>query len=271
MSATHAHHASQTGEHVADWDPDNYLRFEDHRTRPAAELAAHVRVATPETVIDLGCGPGNSTQILRQRWPAAHVLGLDSSPGMISAARENYPDQEWEIGDIGQWSSDPPFDVVFSNAALQWLPDHSCLLPRLFRQVSSGGALAFQVPSRTYSQVQLLIDEIADDAAWASRMQAARSALTIEDPDVYYDLLAPVARVVDTWETIYYQVMDSPTAIVEWISSTGLRPYLDALDSEQERQHFTSRLLGRVKESYSLQQDGKVLFPFRRTSVIAYA
>lgn len=256
---------------MADWDPDNYLRFEDHRTRPAAELAAHVRVTAPETVIDLGCGPGNSTQVLRQRWPDAYILGLDSSPGMISSARENHPGQRWEIGDIGTWSSDQPYDVVFSNAALQWVPDHSRLVPHLFRQVRPGGALAFQIPSRTYCHAQLLIDEVADDASWAPRMQAARSALTIEDPAVYYDLLAPAARTVDMWETVYYQVMDSPAAIVEWISCTGLRPYLEALDSDHERQEFIAALLDRVESSYPLQQDGKVLFPFRRTSVIAYA
>ncbi|MHB8762511.1 MAG: methyltransferase domain-containing protein [Coriobacteriia bacterium] len=256
---------------MADWNPDSYLRFEDHRTRPAFELVSHVRVDSPKTVIDLGCGPGNSTQVIRERWPGAMVLGLDSSPGMISAARESYPDHEWALGDIGAWSSEQTFDVVFSNAALQWVPDHARLIPRLFRQVAQGGALAFQIPSRIYCLAQQLIEEVADDEAWASRMQEARSAITIADPDVYYDLLAPLARAVDMWETVYYQVMDSPQAIVDWISSTGLRPYLDALDSEDERQHFVSLLTERVARSYRLASDGKVLFPFRRTSVIAYA
>jgi len=256
---------------VTDWDPSNYLRFEDYRTRPAIELASRIRVAAPDTVIDLGCGPGNSTQVLRERWPDAAVVGLDSSRGMVAAARETYPDQEWVLGDIGEWSSAEPFDVVFSNAALQWVPDHARVVPHLFRQVDAGGALAFQVPSREYCAVRALIDEVADDARWASRMTAARSALTIEEPHVYYDLLAPLARAVDMWEMIYHQVMESPAAIVEWISSTGLRPYLDALDSDEERQRFVSLLEERVAASYPQRSDGMVLFPFQRISAIAYA
>jgi trans-aconitate 2-methyltransferase len=255
---------------VSDWNPSNYLRFADYRTRPASELASRVRVTAPQRVIDLGCGPGNSTQVLRDRWPDACVLGFDSSPDMIAAAREGYPDDTWELGDIGEWSSDERFDVVFSNAALQWVSDHTSLVPRLFGQVAAGGAFAFQIPSRTFSAIQDLIDEVAGDAAWASFMQAAKSALTIEEPEVYYDLLAPLANGVDMWETIYHQVMESPDAIVEWISSTGLRPYLDALDETAQRR-FVSRLVERVRASYPQRSDGMVLFPFRRISVIAYA
>ena len=256
---------------MTDWDPSNYLRFEDYRTRPAMDLVSRVRVAAPETVIDLGCGPGNSTQVLRDRWPAGRVLGLDSSPGMISAARERHPGQDWALGDIAAWSSDEPVDVVFSNAALQWVPNHARLVPHLFAQVAPDGALAFQIPSREYSSVQSLIESVADDAAWASLMKGARSALTIEEPHVYYDLLAPVARAVDMWETVYHQVMESPAAIVDWISSTGLRPYLDALDAEEERRQFISLLVQRVASCYPQRSDGMVLFPFRRLSVIAYS
>lgn len=256
---------------MTDWDPSTYLRFEDYRTRPAVELAARVRVAAPHTIVDLGCGPGNSTQVVRQRWPGAAVVGLDSSPGMVAAARDRFPDQEWALGDIGEWSSAAPVDVVFSNAALQWVPDHARVVPHLFRNVAAGGALAFQVPSRAYCAVRALIDEVADDHRWASRMTAARSALTIEEPHVYYDLLAPLARAVDMWEMVYHQVMESPAAIVEWISSTGLRPYLAALDSEDHRRCFVALLEARVAAAYARRSDGMVLFPFRRISVVAYA
>lgn len=256
---------------MTDWDPDNYLRFADYRTRPAIELASRIGVAEPAKIVDLGCGPGNSTRVLRDRWPDATVLGLDSSPDMVAAAREGHPDQEWTLGDIGAWSSEEPFDIVFSNAALQWVPDHARVVPHLFKHAASGGALAFQIPSRDYSPVQALIDEIAGDAGWASWMADARSALTIEEPCVYYDLLAPLARSIDMWETIYHQVMKSPAAIVEWISSTGLRPYLEALDSDEERHHFASLLQERVSASYPPRSDGMVLFPFRRVFVIAYS
>ena len=256
---------------LTDWDPHNYLRFADYRTRPAIELASRIRVTAPARVIDLGCGPGNSTQVLREAWPEANVLGLDSSRAMIAAARERYPGHGWLLGDIAEWSSDEPFDVVFSNAALQWIPDHSQVVPHLFGHVAAGGALAFQIPSREYSPVQALIDEIAGDARWVSCMADARAALTIEEPRVYYDLLAPLARDLDMWETIYHQVMESPAAIVEWISSTGLRPYLDSLDSDEERHRFGALLAERVAASHPRRTDGKVLLPFRRISVIAHA
>jgi trans-aconitate 2-methyltransferase len=256
---------------MTSWDPNRYLRFGDERTRPAADLASRVAVDDPGTVIDLGCGPGNSTQVLRRRWPRAHVRGLDSSPEMIAAARRSYPDQEWILGRIEEWSADAPCDVVFSNAALQWVRDHAALLRHLFAQVAPGGALAFQIPSGAYSPVRSLMHEIAQDEAWAARMGEARAALTMEEPPAYYDALAPLARSVDLWETEYYHVMESPSAIVDWISSTGLRPFLDALDSDEETRRFVALLTGRVTQAYATRGDGRVLFPFRRTFVIAYA
>ena len=256
---------------MGDWDPGSYLKFEDYRTRPSCDLVSHIRVTDPRSVIDLGCGPGNSTQVLRERWPHARVVGLDSSAEMITVAREAHPDQEWILGDIARWSSDAHFDVVFSNAALQWLDDHAGVLPRLFGQVAPGGALAIQIPAAMYSSIRRMIHEVADDPAWSSRMEGPRAAITIEEPYVYYDALAPIARSVDMWETEYYHVLESPSAIVDWISSTGLRPFLDALDSNDERERFTAMLLERVAADYRFRADGKVLFPFRRIFVVAYA
>ena len=253
------------------WDPDHYLRFGDERTRPAVDLAARVAVDAPETVIDLGCGPGNSTQVLRRRWPGARVTGLDASPEMIAAAERAYPDQDWMLADIDGWTADEPRDVVFANAALQWLGDHASLTRHLLSQVAPGGALAFQVPSAEYSSVRALIEDVSRDGEWTSRMDAARAAHTMETPTAYYDALAPAARGMDVWETDYFHVMDSPAAIVDWISSTGLRPFLDALDSEAERERFTARLGERVDGAFETRSDGRVLFPFRRTFVIAYA
>ncbi len=199
---------------MGDWDPGSYLKFEDYRTRPSIDLASRIRVADPHSVIDLGCGPGNSTQVLRSRWPHARVVGLDSSAEMIAAAREAHPESEWVLGDISHWSSDTQFDVVFSNAALQWLDDHAGLLPRLLRQVAPGGALAIQIPAAMYSSIRGMIHEVADDPAWSARMVEARAALTIDEPHAYYDALAPLARSVDMWETEYYHVLESPSAIV---------------------------------------------------------
>lgn len=256
---------------MASWDPNKYLRFGDERTRPSFDLASRIAIPKPKNVIDLGCGPGNSTQVLRQRWPMARVIGLDNSPEMIASARRSYPDQEWVLGAIEDWSFGEPLDVVFSNAALQWLPDHVSLTRHLFNQVAEGGALAFQIPSGAYSPVRSFIHEIANDKAWANRMGEACTALTMEEPHIYYDALATQARSLDIWETEYHHVMESSTSIVEWISSTGLRPFLNALDSDEDRRRFVAMLTECVKESYTTRSDGRVLFPFRRTFVIAYA
>lgn len=256
---------------MSTWEPSEYLRFGDERTRPSVDLVSRISVSAPSTVIDLGCGPGNSTSVLRERWPEARVVGLDSSAEMVHAARARDPEGEWVVCGIEDWRPATPFDVVFSNAALQWLPDHGSLVRRLFGQVAEGGALAFQIPSAEYSQVRTLIHEVALEGPWSSRMAGPRAALTMESPAFYYDQLAPQARSVDVWETEYIHVMESASAIVDWISSTGLRPFLAALASDQERQEFVARLRERVGESYHPSADGRVLFGFRRVFVIAYA
>lgn len=253
------------------WNPSSYLKYEDYRTRPAIDLVSRIRVEVPQWVIDLGCGPGNSTQVLWSRWPNACVVGLDSSPEMIAAAQDIYPDQHWRLGDIATWVDDLKFDVVFSNAALQWLGNHGELLPRLFRQVAPGGALALQIPATNDASIRSIIHEVSEDSAWSYRMNGARAALTFMHPSEYYDMLATNAQSVDLWETEYQHVLKSPAAIIEWISSTGLRPFLDALQSDDERQRFMTMLLDRVTEAYPLRADGNVLFPFRRLFIVAYA
>jgi len=253
------------------WDPDKYLRFDDQRTRPAVDLVSRIALDAPKTIIDLGCGPGNSTQVLWQRWPSAQVRGLDNSPEMVDAAKQSYPDQEWLHGDIADWRADAPQDVVFSNAALQWVHDHVGLTRHLFDQVAPGGALAFQIPSRDYAAVAKFIDEISQDGEWAARTAAPRAALTMEHPSVYYDALAGRAASLDIWETEYQHVMESADAIVAWIAATGLPPFLAALETDEERARFVALLTGRVADGYPQRSDGRVLFPFRRTFVIAYA
>lgn len=253
------------------WNPDNYLRFEDERTRPSIDLVSQIRLQAPSTVVDLGCGPGNSTRVLAERWSNARVIGVDSSEDMIEAATAEYPDCEWALGEIERWEPAEPFDLVFSNAALQWVPDHGPLVERLFGQVAEGGALAFQVPMTDYGVIRELIREIALGGPWASRMSGPLTAITTETPAFYYDHLAPSARSIDMWVTEYQHVMDSTDAIVDWISSTGLRPFLAVLETPEEADEFVARLRARTAESYETRSDGKVLFPFKRQFVIAYA
>ncbi len=252
------------------WNAADYLKFVGERTRAAVDLVARLQLEIPESIVDLGCGPGNSTQVLKHRWPASDIVGIDSSPEMISEAIRSFPDQHWQLGDIGTYRPMRPVNVVFANAAFQWVDDHEKLIAHVWSYIAEKGVLAFQIPSRTFATVRLLIHEVSEHPDWTRRLAGARRALTMETPRFYYDVLAPIAMQVDMWETEYLHVMESHEKIISWISSTGLRPFLSALDNSEERDLFVAKLRERVVSSYPTQRDGKVLFPFRRTFVIAY-
>ena len=253
------------------WNPALYSRFSDERTRPAVDLISRIQIEPPRSVVDLGCGPGNSTSVLRERWPQARMVGVDNSREMIEAARVAYPAGEWVLADVEHWEPDGLLDLVSSNATLQWLHDHASLVVRLFGWVAPGGALAFQVPSADFAAVRALTHEVAGDSIWVERMTGALTALTMESAAFYYAYLAPIARSLDIWETEYLHILPSRASIVEWISHTLLLPFLNALDSEKERGAFVRKLEERVEETYEANCDGSVLFPFRRLFVVAYA
>jgi trans-aconitate 2-methyltransferase len=255
---------------MARWDPQVYLRYAGERTQPSLDLVMRIGVSNPRRIIDLGCGPGNSTAILRQRWPEADIIGLDNSPEMIAAASESFPEEKWVLGDAATWSDGTRFDIVFSNAALQWLPDHAGLFPHLFAQVASGGVLAVQMPAHYASPVHHVILRTADDPAWRHLMDKPRKALTKEPASFYYNVLQPLAARIDLWETEYYHIMDGPEAIIEWFRGTGLRPFLNALTNGEQKERFEEMLLEGYAQSYPRQQDGRILFPFRRLFIVAY-
>ena len=217
------------------------------------------------SVVDLGCGPGNSTRILAEKWPKSRIAGVDNSASMIDVARREQPEHQWVVSDITQWASDERehFDVVFSNAALQWVPDHATLYPRLFARVSSAGVFAVQIPSDFNSLPHRLMREIASPDMTVKEWHA-------HSPGFYYDLLAPLAARVDMWETEYHHVLANAEAIVEWYKGTGLRPFLESLATDSDREHFLAEYLKRIREAYPVRPDGRVLFPFRRLFVIAY-
>jgi trans-aconitate 2-methyltransferase len=252
------------------WDSDKYLKFANERTQPAIDLLARVAVDTPRTVADLGCGPGNSTALPHERWPAAAIVGVESSPEMLNAARSAHPDWTWQLGDIATWTPPAPCDVVFSNAALQWVPDHARVVPHLMAQVAPGGALAAQIPAHVNSPVHQAMLAVARDPAWRDRMHAATTAITVETPSVYYDMLQPLASRIDLWVTEYQHILDGPAAVIDWMGGTGLRPFLQALADDAERSRFEAMLLSAVTSGYPRQADGRVLFPFRRLFVVAY-
>jgi trans-aconitate 2-methyltransferase len=252
------------------WDPNLYLKFEAERTQPAIDLAARIEIAEPAHVIDLGCGPGNSTAVLRRRWPNAAIVGLDSDADMLAKAQRSDGDVRWILADAAALDPAEKFDVVYSNAMLQWLPDHAAAVPRLFEAVAVEGALAFQLPHRLDSKLHEHLMDTASDPSWREATAAARKAIVSHDPAFYYDLLCGRASRIDLWTTEYCHVLDGPEAIVTWIRSTRLRPFLAALSSEGDRARFEKLLLDRVAESYRRERDGRVLFPFRRLFCVAY-
>ena len=249
------------------WDPDVYMKFANERTRPAIELLARVPLEAPSRVIDLGCGPGNSTAILAARWPHAEIEGLESSPDMLTKARASGIRANWIESDIESWCPGKRYDLVFSNATLHWIPNHRVLLPRLMNCVAEGGALAFQVPRNFDAPSHVLMREVANNGPWAAKHANARQVNVLE-PDAYYDILVALTKSLDIWETKYLQVLEGEDPVLAWVSGTGLRPFVQPLDAS-ERQVFTAEYRKRLREAYPPRASGKTLFPFKRLFVVA--
>ena len=249
------------------WNPAIYLAFADERTRPAAELLARIAAGSPGRVADLGCGPGNSTRLLADRWPDAKIEGIDSSPQMIEAAKKSGVSANFVLADLAAWSPDARCDVIFSNATYQWLPDHGALLPRLMGFVAKGGVFAFQVPNNQYAPSHTLMRDVAAQGPWADKLASVRG-IFVEKVQTYFDILAPHAASVDIWTTEYLHVLEGEDAVFKWVSGTGLRPYLDALDAD-ERERFVREYKARLNVVYPRRADGKTLLPFSRVFAAA--
>ena len=250
------------------WDAGTYLRFAGERTQPALDLVARIDLPAPKHIVDLGCGPGNSTAILKARWPEAEVTGLDSDADMLATACRDHPGIEFGPADIAQWRPEAQYDLVFSNAALQWVGDHDRLLPWLFDAVAPGGVLAAQMPRNHDFETHALMHRVAAEGPWAERLAGARAPSPVRPPEFYYDCLAARAARFIIWETNYIQVMDGPDAIVAWLMGTGLRPFLARLMPE-EAPLFLDRYKALLAEVFSPRADGKILLPYPRLFFIA--
>jgi trans-aconitate 2-methyltransferase len=255
------------------WDPNQYLKFTDHRLRPALDLMAQVALEAPRSIYDLGCGPGNITRLLQERWPAAAVTGVDSSADMLAKARKEAPTVAFEQADIARWSPPAPADLLFTNATLHWLDDHPALLPRLAAQLAPGGVLAIQMPDNRQAPSHLLMDEAAATGPWHTKLAPCIPVYgSMQSADAYYRILAPVTRRLNIWETTYLHVLpelaggDNP--VVEWTKATALRPYLDAL-AEPERSDFLAAYATRIAAAYPRQPDARTLLPFKRIFIVA--
>jgi len=251
------------------WDSQLYLRYERERTQPPTDLVSKIELESPKAIIDLGCGPGNSTRVLQERWPGAQITGLDSSTAMIEKARQSSDAIAWVVGDIKTWSEPDQFDLIFANASLHWLADHRTLTKRLLQAVRPSGILAFQMPALYNQPAARVAHDLSESAPWKSHRLSERYTLRTHTPGEYYDWLAPLSKQLQIWETVYFHEMANHDAIVEFYSSTGLKPYLEGLPSAELRNRFTASVLDAYQGLFPTQANGKVLFPFRRIFVIA--
>jgi trans-aconitate 2-methyltransferase len=251
------------------WSAEQYSKFENERNRPVLDLLANIPTADVNTGADIGCGPGNSTELLRDRYPLALLTGMDNSADMIDAARKRLPDIRFEIADISRWEDRGPFDIILANAALQWVPDHANLFPALISKLSLGGSLAVQMPDNFDEPSHRLMREIAAGGPWKDKLASASKRVARETADWYYQELRGAVSKLDIWRTTYYHpLVGGPDAIVEWFKGTGLQPYLNPL-RENERAEFIKKYKDELEKVYKVSADGTVLLPFPRLFIIA--
>jgi len=256
---------------MADWNSAQYLKFKNERTQPAVDLVNRINADNPKKIIDIGCGPGNSTAVLANRFSGSYILGVDSSEDMISAARKHLPDLDFKLCDIscGLSELDHDFDIVFSNACIQWVPNHKQLLKQLMGLLRKGGIMAVQIPMNFNEPIHRIINEVSASEKWKGYFPGTRIFYTLTQSE-YFDILSELSENFTLWETVYYHVMKSHNDILEWYRGTGLRPYLDALDKEKQAE-FENDIMERVRESYTVQKNGEIIFRFPRFFFTAYS
>ena len=254
-----------------DWNPEHYLKFMHERTQPSVDLVNKINIEySPKNIIDIGCGPGNSSQVLLKRWPESNLVGIDNSPAMIEKAKRDYSKQEWVLSDAASFESDIRFDVIFSNAAIQWVPDHKELLEKFFNLLSANGIIAIQLPKFQNMVLGQIIHDVSRKKKWRRKTKGCSEVFTFHDYHYYYDQLSDKMQSIDMWETDYIHVMPSHISIIDWTKSTGMRPYLDRIINENKKNEFEQEVLNEVIKHYPRQKDGNVLFPFKRLFFIGY-
>ncbi|MHA2502926.1 MAG: methyltransferase domain-containing protein [Candidatus Kariarchaeaceae archaeon] len=249
------------------WNVTQYELYENERLRPALDLLNAIPI-TPSKIVDVGCGTGNVTAIMKDRWPAATVLGFDSSPSMIEKARSGRDDIIWDQKQIEEWVPEEKYDLIFSNAVYHWLPDHPRLFERLFSYLSDGGVFAAQMPNNFDLPTHTTIEEVARENTWSIDLEPKLLGRPVGSTQQYYDIFQPLASTINLWETHYTHVLSGDDPVTEWIKGSALRPILDTLD-EEEKSLFLSRYRERIEQAYPKQTDGKTLLTYRRTFIVA--
>jgi trans-aconitate 2-methyltransferase len=250
------------------WDPTQYLKFAGERLRPAVDLLARIPVVAPRRVVDLGCGAGNLTPLILQRWRGAKLIGVDTSAAMLAKARQDYTEAEFIEADISVWRPDQPVDVLYSNAALHWLDGHDTLLPGLLDALAPGGWLAVQMPRNFNALSHTSIVETIEQGPWRARLEPHLRCNPVHEPQFYWRLLQGHVASLDIWETEYLQVLSGDNPVAEYTKGTWLKQFLDRLD-EAERGDFEADYRRRVTAAYPKEADGRTLFPFRRLFILA--
>ncbi|MCM8612094.1 methyltransferase domain-containing protein [Accumulibacter sp.] len=249
------------------WNPGQYLRFADARLRPALDLLARLGDSQPRRIVDLGCGAGNVTRLLAERWPAAAVIGLDSDVAMLARAASTPSAIRWQQADIAGWRADTSPDLLFSNAVLHWLPGHRSLLPELLGQLSPHGILAVQMPANFDEPAHHILRQLAAEAGWRAALGSARMG-SILSPTEYERLLRPLCSQLELWETTYWHVLSGEDPIIEWMKGTTLLPFMQRLD-ESAANRFLAAYRERLAAVHRPAADGTTLFPFKRLFFVA--
>lgn len=249
------------------WDPDRYGSFSTPRSRPAYDLLRSCDHPAPNTVVDLGCGTGQITVGLAEKWPSARVFGLDSSAEMLDRAPRDHERTTWVQADVREWQPESEVDVIFSNAALHWVDEHETLFPRLIEYLSPSGVLAVQMPANYDQPSHRIAIEMATGTRWESRLRHLARPLPVMSAGAYARILAPLVSDLNIWHSTYLHVLDGDSAVSRWVEGSLLRPFLDALDLD-ESAAFISEYRAAVATQYEVLSDGRTLFPFRRLFVV---
>ncbi|MBE7635408.1 methyltransferase domain-containing protein [Sneathiella sp. P13V-1] len=251
------------------WNPDQYHLFSDHRLRPALDLLSQVHLTTPRVIYDLGCGTGNVTSLLSKRWGDSIIVGVDSSAEMLEKAKNDHPALEWKQADIQHFEPTSKGHLIFSNAALHWLDKHDELIPSLLEQLIPGGVLAVQMPNNFQAPSHQLLYDLALSNGWRDKVGSLVRPAPVHKLEWYYDLLSSKVANLNLWETTYFQVLGGKNAVLEWTRGTALRPFLAALDSDEERNTFEQEYADLLLDAYPQQEDGSTIYPFSRLFIVA--
>jgi trans-aconitate 2-methyltransferase len=250
------------------WDPKTYLRYNAERTQAARDLVSRIQLVKPMRILDLGCGPGNSTQVLKESYPEAMVEGIDSSDEMLAKAKEDFPKGTWTLGDVRKLEYPNRFDILFSNAVIHWIPNHEEVMKHWMDFINPKGALAIQVPSNHHSPIMTEIYKMSKELKWKEYFHDTVDPLFYKEARDIYPFVSTLSSLFTIWETTYFYPMKSHKEIITWYRGAGLRPYLQAIPNDPTKEEFENELLERITPSYPIESNKMILFPFKRLFII---